>query len=224
MSSIQPQPTGFGGSAIKPFKPSSSFGASLLEALPTIPQGATPPSATPANATPTSSTLSTTTNANSPPPSNPSTGTTMFQLGALNSQTGGLGGLGSGAGFSALQPQPTGANPFRASMFPGAMPAFTSGTNGTSPFAAGMGSPSGLTTSISQPTGLGSGATTGFGSSLFAGKTSPFAATTTTPSFGANLFGTNAASTPSTGVPGAVPGQQQPQQPQQSQQTSFSLI
>lgn len=35
---LQPQRTGYGGSSIKPFKPSSNFGSSLMETLPPIPE------------------------------------------------------------------------------------------------------------------------------------------------------------------------------------------
>jgi hypothetical protein len=34
---LQPQPTGFAGSTVKPFKPSSNFGSSLVETLPPLP-------------------------------------------------------------------------------------------------------------------------------------------------------------------------------------------
>jgi len=95
---IKAQPTGFGG--VKPFKPSSNFGASLLGSLPPIPQsGATTP--------------------------DPSAQTTTV-LGTINHQPTGLpllsqrmnGGSTPGVG---LRPQATGAlgaaNPFRATMF-----------------------------------------------------------------------------------------------------------
>ncbi|KAG9013744.1 hypothetical protein FRB90_005749 [Tulasnella sp. 427] len=213
-SFLKPQPTGIGGSAIKPFKPSSSFGASLLESLPTIPQGT-------ALSSPTSS---------SPPP-NPTSSpaaATIIATGAhnfgagLNSQPTGLtsfgssfgssfGVLGSGLGGSSglaggLQPQATGANPFRASTFGSpATPSFGA-LNSSSPQNPGV---------APNPTGLGS--------SLFANKAGP------TPSFGSNLFGsqptgaaptsqinpTSNSSTPFS-IPGGFPGLQSQQQQQQS--------
>ncbi|KAJ9098130.1 hypothetical protein QFC21_004459 [Naganishia friedmannii] len=38
---LQPQPTGFAGSSVKPFKPSSNFGSSLVETLPPLPASST---------------------------------------------------------------------------------------------------------------------------------------------------------------------------------------
>lgn len=38
---LQPQPTGFAGSTVKPFKPSSNFGSSLVETLPPLPASST---------------------------------------------------------------------------------------------------------------------------------------------------------------------------------------
>ncbi|KZT37757.1 ANTH-domain-containing protein [Sistotremastrum suecicum HHB10207 ss-3] len=137
---LQPQQTGFGG--IKPFKPSSSFGASLLEALPSIP-GSNP--ATPAGAgglpLPSSQSLPSASNS----ASNSAQGTSYF--GGLSSQPTGFGALNSnvnsnptgsfsttfGTGQNTtstvgvgLRPQITGggvANPFRASMLnPSAAP------------------------------------------------------------------------------------------------------
>lgn len=55
---MQPQPTGFAGSSIKPFKPSSNFGSSLVDGLPPLPASGTgtpvgnASSNTPFNATP----------------------------------------------------------------------------------------------------------------------------------------------------------------------------
>ncbi|EKM50164.1 uncharacterized protein PHACADRAFT_105881 [Phanerochaete carnosa HHB-10118-sp] len=94
---LQPQKTGFGG--IKPFKPSSSFGAQLLDSLPPIPQSAP-----------------TTPDLGGQSKHNPaaSLGSSSF----LNSQPTGLAGKSPGVG---LRPQMTGAagvaNPFRATMF-----------------------------------------------------------------------------------------------------------
>ncbi|KAJ3812524.1 ANTH-domain-containing protein [Lentinula lateritia] len=105
---LRSQTTGFNG--LKPFKPSSSFGASLLESLPSIP-GSSP--ATPAvTGTPSMSPLGRTTSgfANGLP------------SGTFGSQPTGLGQispLGRSTLGQGLRPQMTGggANPFRASMF-----------------------------------------------------------------------------------------------------------
>ncbi|KAK7056263.1 hypothetical protein VNI00_002816 [Paramarasmius palmivorus] len=110
-SPLKPAMTGFAG--LKPFKPSSSFGASLLESLPPIPGSApTTPAITGAN-----------------PPSGigaqpTGVGSGSGGLGALNAQSmsnfSGGSTLGSTLG-QGLRPQMTGsnpaANPFRASMF-----------------------------------------------------------------------------------------------------------
>ncbi len=155
--SLQPQTTGFSG--LKAFKPTSSFGASLLESLPTIPQA---DESSGGNADrPTTSGLP----FQSSLPSSPSTSTSFSgatnsnpapQFPFLNSQPTGvpnfsaLGSAGSTATNSTstlgvgLRPQLTGggmaANPFRASMFTssvpggGGLPAFggsaTTGTTG----------------------------------------------------------------------------------------------
>ncbi|KAK0202746.1 ANTH domain-containing protein [Desarmillaria ectypa] len=138
--SLKSQVTGFPG--LKPFKPSSSFGASLLESLPPIPQSApTTPAATgngtatspPSSGSPASqqtggfpfNTHLTGLGAMSSLPgdqnqNNVNPGTQPGGIGALNSQpTGAFGAMGQprstlGVG---LRPQMTGsvANPFRAS-------------------------------------------------------------------------------------------------------------
>ncbi|KAK0467183.1 ANTH domain-containing protein [Desarmillaria tabescens] len=132
--SLKSQPTGFPG--LKPFKPSSSFGASLLESLPPIPQSAPTTPAVTGNGTsanlPSGSPASqqtgafpfNTQSAGSLPGSqnqnNLNPGTQPLGMGALNSQpTGAFSALGQprstlGVG---LRPQMTGsvANPFRAS-------------------------------------------------------------------------------------------------------------
>ncbi|WVR09685.1 hypothetical protein IAU60_006760 [Kwoniella sp. DSM 27419] len=85
---LQPQPTGYGGSNIKPFKPTSSFGSQLLESLPPISEpGSTPTKSPSAGVQPQS---------------------TGFPGMNLN---------GGGAGQQSLSPQMTGANPFRQSTF-----------------------------------------------------------------------------------------------------------
>ncbi|KAI0316015.1 ANTH domain-containing protein [Amylostereum chailletii] len=163
-SPLQPQTTGFGG--IKAFKPTSSFGASLLEPLPPIPQSPDP-SSPPANASSTSG--------------SPFGSSFASSLGSQ--PTGAAGGLtpfGSSLGVG-LRPQATGAgagaaNPFRASMFPA--------TGGGNPSAFGVG-PGAFSSSSSTPAfgGAGQGA-----QSLFAQSTG-MPGPNGTSSFGASLFG-----------------------------------
>lgn len=117
---IKPQHTGFGG--VKPFKPTSSFGASLLDSLPPIPQSGT--------TTPDPS-AQTTIHSSAPSlPTNPTLNGSVYAsgnvLGTINPQPTGAsfpsqrvnGGFTPGVG---LRPQATGAlgaaNPFRATMF-----------------------------------------------------------------------------------------------------------
>ena len=106
---LKPQMTGFSG--LKAFKPSSSFGAALLESLPPIPQSA---------------------------PSTPGPGATNGSSGLSNGAGLTAGGTNP-APFSntvgvGLRPQATGsagvANPFRASMFA------TAGSNATGAFGS----------------------------------------------------------------------------------------
>ncbi|TFK51899.1 ANTH-domain-containing protein [Heliocybe sulcata] len=201
--SLKPQTTGFPG--IKQFKPSSSFGAQLLDSLPPIPQSAP-----------------TTPNGDNPPSLSSPTGTGAgtssrpfsSSLTGLSSQPTGFSGLsgqptGAAGGFSSfgnlgstgstvgvgLRPQMTGAagaaNPFRATMF-----SATSAPGNT--FG---GTPSFQT---STPTG-GAFSSSGLGSSLFSQQTGA-----PTSSFGSSLFG-------NTGAPAQSP----PTQPQQTQQTSL---
>ncbi|VDB99917.1 unnamed protein product [Peniophora sp. CBMAI 1063] len=161
---LQPQSTGFTG--LKAFKPTSSFGASLLESLPTIPQSQP---ATPA--------------AQSPPAAGGgATSPSPFGLGAgLN------GGVNSSASSPALgstlgvglRPQATGlgaggvANPFRASMFPATGGA--GGSTGASLF--------------SQPTGLPNGSSFGAGASGLGTGAGAGAFGAGAGGFGASLFG-----------------------------------
>ncbi|OJA21543.1 hypothetical protein AZE42_03235 [Rhizopogon vesiculosus] len=112
-SQLKPQMTGF--SALKPFKPTSSFGASLLESLPPIPQsGPTTPSATgmPNNTSSTPAPNGTTTLGAGAS----GTGQQPTGVGAMNIQPSAWPTLGVG-----LRPQATGAaggaNPFRATMY-----------------------------------------------------------------------------------------------------------
>lgn len=134
---LKSQMTGFAG--IKQFKPSSSFGASLLETLPPVPGSApTTPAITAASMFPTLT----------------QGGGTSGLVGALDSQRPAAGtssGLTTGQG---LRPHLTGnpaANPFRATMFS------TTG-GGMNP---GMGGSSSAFSS--QPTGLNSGGLGGSG-------------------------------------------------------------
>ncbi|TBU30487.1 ANTH-domain-containing protein [Dichomitus squalens] len=147
---LQRQTTGFSG--LKPFKPSSSFGAALLESLPPIPsQPSTPPASNPGSSI--------------------TSQTTGFPGFSLNSQPTGLG--------SGLRPQATGAlggaNPFRASMFStdsnptggfGSTPSFLNSSS-TPSFGGGAGG------STNKPFGLGglgtnpTGATSAFSSGAF---------------------------------------------------------
>ena len=116
---LQPQPTGYGGSTVKRFQPSSTFGSQLLESLPPI---AASPTGAP--------------------------GSSDGQVQAQQSGFPGMGdfgrgqGQGQGQGNGGLQPQPTGVpNPFRGStMFAqGTGANHTSGMGGGGAF--GMNSP-----------------------------------------------------------------------------------
>jgi hypothetical protein len=140
---LKPQTTGFGG--MKAFKPTSSFGAALLESLPSIP-GSVPntPAASPSSA---SANGTATTNGfvalNANPASPNGFGGThpvSSNFGALNAgATGSMSGFGSGGGLGVgLRPHMTGggaANPFRASMTAGA--AMPSGMFNMGPAATG---------------------------------------------------------------------------------------
>ncbi|KAF8586364.1 ANTH-domain-containing protein [Ramaria rubella] len=151
ISSLQPQQTGFGG--VKPFKPSSSFGANLLESLPPI-----------AGSPPKSSTSLVGVQSTAHPGLQASNGHTlpfhttgggMFNgqistSGALNAQptnmpsfpvttNGNAGGLPTTGG---LRPQMTGGvNPFRMSMM---APPSVASSFGTPPFQSSTSSVPGL--------------------------------------------------------------------------------
>jgi len=163
---LQPQATGMGGSTVKRFQPTSSFGSQLMETLPPIQEpGATSPAAQ-------------------------QPGQSAFNLGQGQSgqsgqgATGGLGGMGGlggigGMGQNTLSPQATGApNPFRQSMFNsggmGAQPTGQGSSQGgpqnQAPFAgAAQGGQGGFGNAFG-----GAGATFGSGAS---GQSSPFGAT-----------------------------------------------
>lgn len=162
---IKAQPTGFGG--VKPFKPSSSFGASLLGALPPIPQSGT--------TTPDPS-VQTTTHSSAPSlPANLNLNGSVYTstmgnsnaLQTMNAQPTGLpqranGGSTLGVG---LRPQVTGAlggaNPFRATMFAtastsptvGGVPALASSAS-TPPFG-GLSNGTGVSSIFAPPFGNG---------------------------------------------------------------------
>ncbi|KAG6869222.1 hypothetical protein C0993_009085 [Termitomyces sp. T159_Od127] len=116
---IKSQITGFAG--LKPFKPTSSFGASLLESLPPIPDSS---SATPEPTTTNAGTASSATGTLSTGGYSSSTPTTKPFV--TTQMTGAVGTFGSGSTLGqGLRRQMTGggaANPFRASMigFPNA--------------------------------------------------------------------------------------------------------
>lgn len=162
---LKPQTTGYSG--LKAFKPSSSFGTSLLESLPPITM-------------PNSNSTSTTGGASAAAASSlggmPSFGAVASGLNSqptrMNSQPTGapsFGGFGGGPSLGVgLRPQMTGgaANPFRASMFTGSTGgpmngttgAFPSSTSSPSPFTGAAGNFNALSVSNGTPFGaFGSG-------------------------------------------------------------------
>ncbi|KAH7885870.1 ANTH domain-containing protein [Phlebopus sp. FC_14] len=165
---LQPQMTGLSG--LKPFKPTSSFGTSLLESLPPIPQsGTASPDTTSALTTGNLSTPPAPTNLNGSyfPPGPSGFGQAHGTLGDLGAQSTGapspfprVNGNTLGVG---LRPQATGAlggaNPFRATMFA------TSSTTSTN----GMPPPLPSSTSTPQFSAFGATSVPAFGSGLAAG-------------------------------------------------------
>jgi hypothetical protein len=132
-SQLKPQMTGF--TSLKPFKPTSSFGASLLESLPPIPQsGPTTPSAT---GTPNHPSFASAPNGTTPTfgASDSSTEKQPTGVGALNTQPIARPTLGVG-----LRPQATGvaggANPFRSTMY--AMSSQSVGSGSTLPTTSSL--------------------------------------------------------------------------------------
>ncbi|KAG6813864.1 hypothetical protein H0H92_006271 [Tricholoma furcatifolium] len=166
---MKPQMTGFAG--LKPFKPSSSFGASLMDSLPPIPGSS---SGTPAPMTNTgtapSSTPATSPGVNGASPfagfSTSSQPTPTSQPFISNHTTGAIGSFSSGSTLGqGLRPQITGggaANPFRASMMT------PNGTSGTSSIPPVPSLP--LSSMGSQP--FSSNLLNGFGSSSTFGQNS----------------------------------------------------
>lgn len=151
ITSVKPQMTGFAG--LKPFKPSSSFGASLLESLPPIPGSSpgTPPAAVNGNRVVSNPTGPSWSSSGSTAPTANSFANSGF--------TGSSANVGNGSSVGqGLRPQMTGggaANPFRASMM--------SESNGAPNF--NQTSPPPLPTFTSAATG-----STSFGSNLFGGS------------------------------------------------------
>ena len=221
---LQPQATGFAG--LKPFKPTSAFGASLMESLPTVPGSgvATPsgqgsPKLGPSYSASTIETSSTTSALTVPSFSIEAPKTTQTGLSALNAQPTGFTGLSGlspiggmnlhdpslrGGGTSTvgvgLRPQPTGtANPFRASMMSPQMTGM--------PFSPTSGS--GISTGASL---FGGGA--GAMGSSFVGLTGS--------GFGTTPFKPTLTAIPSFTGENTLPMRQQPSQ--QSRQEHESLI
>ncbi|KAF8259307.1 ANTH domain-containing protein [Lactarius quietus] len=144
-SPLRPQTTGY-SAGIKAFKPTSSFGASLIDSLPPIPQQQSSPTTTSA-------------------PENPGFGGGNFNLNAQPTGFPGTAGTGSSLGVGLRPGANAGvANPFRASMLTpgssgpgfgaGTFPAFGANNNATSPGAS----------LFMQPTGAPS-----FGQNMFGG-------------------------------------------------------
>jgi hypothetical protein len=195
---LKPQMTGFGG--IKPFKPSSSFGASLLEALPPVPQSnldmpngvggaASATSGAPSGATAVPSFLS-----------QQPTGFRAFGAQGTSSPFGALPGVAAGISNPSLgvglRPQMTGggvANPFRASM------AVTDPSRSSA--ATSFGGPS-SSVSLMGLSAFGAGGAFGSGG---------------TPTGGASLFGAQGASSGfGSAFPPPIPTAAAQPQPQQN--------
>ncbi|THH05417.1 hypothetical protein EW145_g4815 [Phellinidium pouzarii] len=191
-SPLQPQTTGF--SALKPFKPTSSFGASLLESLPPISQsGASTPSGGGLSSQPTGFGASTngagsfmpTLQPASPPPNRPlgdlnsisvSNAATGPSFGGFNTTPTGQ-NFSQSAKFSTLNAQPTGF-PFGQKGTPGVgLRPQTTGSGVANPFRASMFNPSAFGGAPGLPPSQ-------FGSGLTIHATGA-------PSFGANLFQSN---------------------------------
>ncbi|KAG8696553.1 hypothetical protein FRC09_008395 [Ceratobasidium sp. 395] len=207
-SSLVSQPTGFGGSSVKPFKPTSSFGADLMSNLPSSPTSQSGPGSTsPFGAAKTGTDSSST-------------------IGALPSFSfeSKLGSQPTGNAFGGLSSQPTG---FSSAFGSGSLGTGTGTGTGGNAFGSGLGS--GLGGGLHpQATGLGTGVgganpfRVSMFNSLGGGSGATGAGAGTTPFGGQtgvmNAFGGNAA------FGGGQPGQQQQQQQQQPQQPTFSLI
>ncbi|KAG9223666.1 hypothetical protein CCMSSC00406_0008549 [Pleurotus cornucopiae] len=200
-STLKPQTTGF--SALKPFKPTSSFGASLLESLPPIP--ASDPN------TPAVTGVGPGAGASSPSATSPPNGsgfglptqktggfgnfsTQSPSVGTLNSQpTGGFSSTGFNGTINSTAPGNNFGSNFGggSSLGSGLRPQMTGG-GGANPFRASMVASSNIPPVPPMPTGMGA--------SLF-GNPSSAGAFGSGP-FGQNTFGSSAFN----------PGQQQQQQ------------
>lgn len=214
---LQPQATGFAG--LKPFKPTSAFGASLMDSLPTVPgSGATTPSGRGSPKLGSSNSVEmSSSNPTLNVPSFSMDGSTPTQtwLGPGNAQgtalTGfsGPGGMNThdpnlrGGGTSTvgvgLRPQPTGtANPFRASM--------------VSPQMTGMQFSPTSGSGVSTGASLFGGGQGGFGSNIGGLQGS---------GFGVAPFRPTLAAIPSFTGGSTLPLQQQPSQQPPQAQNSF---
>ncbi|QRW03111.1 epsin amino-terminal-like (ENTH) domain-containing protein C19F8,03c [Ceratobasidium sp. AG-Ba] len=195
--SLVSQPTGFGGSAIKPFKPTSSFGADLLNNLPSSPTGQSGSgSASPFGAPKTENT----------------TGASSLPSFSFDSTKLGTQPTGASSAFGGLNSQPTGFNS-----------AFGSAT-GTGAFGLGTGAGgnafgSGFSTGL-QPQATGLGANAGAANPFRASMFNSLGGTGT--GAGATPFGSQNAFGGASAFGGTQTGQ--PQQQQQTQQPTFSLI
>lgn len=148
---LQPQATGYGGSTVKRFQPTSSFGSQLMETLPPIQE---PGTNTPGGGGMTS------------PSKQPQAGQSAFSFD-------GTGGQGQGQAQTSLSPQATGApNPFRQSILGGGMGAQPTGQAqggaGQNAFGGAFGSGSNAT---SGAFGGGAGGAGGIGQ--FGGMSNP---------------------------------------------------
>jgi hypothetical protein len=225
---LQPQRTGYGGSNVKPFKPTSSFGSSLMETLPPIPE----PSPTTPGA---SNGLSA-----------QATGFPGFNAGAgaQTSQSPPPFGGANGVGGTATGSSPFGSAPFggasslaRSNTF--APPNFSSQQPfGTTP-SAGTGASAGgdlarsntLSPSLTgQPTGFHP--TSSFGQNLVAQNPAPLQAQTTgsNPFRASMMFGAGGGGMGMNPQPTGAPQGQGPSpfgaafNPQQKQQAQASLF
>ncbi|KZP01731.1 ANTH-domain-containing protein [Calocera viscosa TUFC12733] len=207
------QPTGFGGSSVKPFQPTSSFGASLMASLPPIGS----PTNTTASPPPTASTASTSTGTpNASAFSGPSFGASTFS--GMSSQGTGVSSAPTGfSSFSGLssstattQPSQSGHSGAPSSSF-GQSLGTSGGAFGTSLMPQSTGVPNPFRASVFNPSGPASSPFSAAGSSAFG---------TGAPAFGSQPFGQS-------GPPGGSTspfGQQPFGQQNQNQSTAFGSL
>lgn len=132
-AAIAPQPTGFGGSSVKPFKPTSSFGTSLASSLPPVAEGIETLAGQPTGMAP------------QPTGANPFRMSTMPT--GLSSQPTSLSSQPTGfSGFSTLSSSMTGST---APAFSGIKPFQPTSSFGQGSF--GPGAPNGATNGMSMP-------------------------------------------------------------------------